>query len=128
MLILCLIPSSIPLHLLWQHAGSRERRDALPSSLLSGCEPTVCLRQEMLPLLALKRLQPWTSQLALVVKILPASARDTGDAGLIPGLGRFPGVGNGTLCQYFCLGNFMGRGALWATVHGVGKSWTQPSD
>ena len=46
-------------------------------------------------------------QLALVVKNLPASARDTG---LIPGLRRCPGVGNGTLLQYSCLGNSMGRG------------------
>ena len=30
-----------------------------------------------------------------VVKNLPANARDTGDAGLIPGLGRSPGEGNG---------------------------------
>ena len=99
----------------------------LPSRLLGGCGPTVRLRQEMVPLLTPKRLQAWTSQVALVVKILPASARDTGDAGSIPGSGRFPGVGNGTLLQYSCLGNFMGRGALWATVHGVGKSWTQLS-
>ena len=57
----------------------------LPSRLLGGCEPTVRLRQEMVPLLTPKRLQAWTSQVALVVKILPASARDTGDAGSIPG-------------------------------------------
>ena len=31
-----------------------------------------------------------------VVKNLPANAGDTGDAGLIPGLERSPGVGNGT--------------------------------
>jgi len=30
-----------------------------------------------------------------VVKDLPANAGDAGDMGLIPGLGRFPGVGNG---------------------------------
>ena len=27
-----------------------------------------------------------------------------------------------------CLGNLMARGAWWATVHGVTKSWTQLSD
>jgi len=32
---------------------------------------------------------------ALVVKNRPLSAGDTGDAGLIPGLGRSPGKGNG---------------------------------
>ena len=31
-----------------------------------------------------------------MVKNLPANAGDTGDAGLIPGLERSPGVGNGT--------------------------------
>ena len=35
------------------------------------------------------------SQLALVVKNLPASAGDTRDMGSIPELGRSPGIGNG---------------------------------
>ena len=35
-----------------------------------------------------------------VVKILPANARDTRDAGLISGLGKSPGEGNGNLLQY----------------------------
>ena len=51
-----------------------------------------------------------------VVKNLSAKARD---AGLIPGLGRSPGEGNGNLLQYSCLGNPMDRGAWQATVHGV---------
>ena len=45
-------------------------------------------------------------QVALVVKNLPANAGDAGDAGdvgLIPGLGRSPGGGHGTLPQYSCL-------------------------
>ena len=50
----------------------------------------------------------------------PASA---GDLGSIPGLGRFPGVGNGNPLQDSCLGNFMDRGAWWAIVYGVTKSW-----
>ena len=33
--------------------------------------------------------------MALAVKNLPASAGDIRDAGLIPGLGRFSGEGNG---------------------------------
>ena len=40
----------------------------------------------------------------------------TGDMGLIPGLGIFPGGGNGNPLQYPCLENPMDRGALWATV------------
>ena len=40
---------------------------------------------------------------------------------LIPGLGRFPGEGNDNPFLYYCLENFMDRGAWWATVHGVSK-------
>ena len=46
-----------------------------------------------------------------VVKNLPANAGDVGDAGLIPGLGRFPGEGNGYPLPYYCLENPMDRGA-----------------
>ena len=46
----------------------------------------------------------------------------------IPGLGRSPGEGNGNPLQYSCLENPMDRGAWWATVHGVAKSWTWLSD
>ena len=53
-----------------------------------------------------------------------ANAGDTEDAGLIPGSGRSPGVGNGNPLQYSCLENSMDRGAWWATVHGAAKSWT----
>ena len=48
-----------------------------------------------------------------------------GDTGLIPGLGRPPGEGNGNLLQYCCLENPMDGGAWWATVCGVTKSWMQ---
>ena len=34
----------------------------------------------------------------------PASTRDVRDMGLIPGLGRPPGEGNGNPSQYSCLG------------------------
>ena len=42
--------------------------------------------------------------------------------GLILGLGKSPGEGNGNSLQYSCLENSMDRGAWWATVHGVTKS------
>ena len=58
-----------------------------------------------------------------VVKNPPASKGATGDAGLIPGLGRFPGGGNGNPLWYSCLENPMDRGAWWATVHRVLKNW-----
>ena len=57
-----------------------------------------------------------------VVKNPPDNARDVGS---IAGLGRSLGKGNGNPLQYSCLGNPMDRGAWWATVHGVTKSWTQ---
>ena len=50
------------------------------------------------------------------------SACNEGDPGLISGLGRFSGEGNGNSLQYSCLGNPMDRGAWWSTVHGVTKS------
>ena len=64
------------------------------------------------------------SQVALVVKNLPANAGDIRDMGLIPGSGRSPGRGNGNPLQCSCLENPMDTGAWWATVHKVAKSWT----
>ena len=46
------------------------------------------------------------------------SACNAGNLGLIPGLGRSPGEGNGNPFQYSCLGNSMDRGAWRATVQG----------
>jgi len=43
-----------------------------------------------------------------VVKNLPANA---GNVGLIPGLGKSPGEGNGNIFYYSCLRNPMDRGA-----------------
>ena len=48
--------------------------------------------------------------------------------GLIPGLGRSPGEGNGSPLQYPCLENLMDRGAWWAAVNGVTKSRAQLSN
>ena len=67
---------------------------------------------------------PWASQVVLVVKNLPADARDLKDAGSIPGSGRTPGGGHGNPLKYSCLETLMERGAWWATVHGVIKSQT----
>ena len=59
-----------------------------------------------------------------LVKNLPADAGDPRGLGLIPGLGRSPGGGHGNPLQYSCLENSMDRGAWWAMVHRVTKSWT----
>ena len=60
-----------------------------------------------------------------VVKNPPASAVVVGS---VPGLGRSPGEVNGNPHQYSCLEDPMDRGAWWATVHGVTKSWTRLSN
>ena len=76
----------------------------------------------------------WTNSLfasgfsgAAMVKNQSTNAGDARDTGLIPGLGRSPGVGIGNLLQYSCLENSMDRKAWLATVHGVPKSWTRLS-
>ena len=56
------------------------------------------------------------------------SACSAGDPGLIPGLGRSLGEGNGSLLQYSCLENPVDRGAWQTTVHGIINSQTQLSD
>ena len=50
------------------------------------------------------------------------STCNAGDLGLIPGLGRSPGEGNGYPLQYSGLENPMDRGAWWDAVHGVSES------
>ena len=56
------------------------------------------------------------------VKNTSASA---GDAGLIPGWGRYPEEGNDNPLQYYGPENPMDRGAWQAIVHSVAKSWEQ---
>ena len=76
-------------------------------------------------LLLLPLLPTWSFPGGSVAKNLPVS---TGDVGSIPESGRPPGDGNCNPPQYSCLGNPMDRGAWWATVLGVAKSQTRPSD
>ena len=52
------------------------------------------------------------------------STCNAGDLGSIPGLGRYPGEGNGNPPQYSCLKNPMDRGAWGATVHGLTEADT----
>ena len=53
----------------------------------------------------------WASQVALVVKNLPAGAGGVRDSGSIPGSGRSPGRGHSNPFQCSCLDNPMdGRG------------------
>ena len=51
------------------------------------------------------------------------STSNAGDLGLIPGLGRYLGEGNGYPLKYSGLKNYMD-----CIVHEVAKSWTQMSE
>ena len=51
-------------------------------------------------------------------------ALSVGDLGLIPGLGRSPGKGNGYPHQYYCLENPVDSGVWQATVCGLSESDT----
>ena len=59
-----------------------------------------------------------------MVKNLPANAGNIRDAGLISGLGRSPGGGNGHPLHCSCLKNPVDRGTWQITVHWVAKNWT----
>ena len=65
---------------------------------------------------------------ALVAQMVKESASSVGDTGLMPGLGKSSGEGNGNPLQCTCQENSMDTGAWWATVHGVAKSQTLLSD
>ena len=67
----------------------------------------------------------WASQVALALKNPPSDAGNIEDISLKPGLGRSPEDGHGNPPQHSCLENPMNRGAWWATVHRVTKSWTR---
>ena len=56
------------------------------------------------------------------------SACNEGDPGLIPGPGNSHGIGNSNPLQFSCFENPKDREAWQATVSGVTKSHTQPSD
>ena len=62
------------------------------------------------------------SQVALVVKNLPANAGDVSDSGLIPGLGQSPGEVNVYPLQYSYLEKFTDREAWWVIDLEVAKS------
>ena len=57
------------------------------------------------------------------IKNLPAMQEMKADVGSTPGSRRSPGGGHSNPIQYSYLENPMDRGAWWATVHRVTKSW-----
>ena len=58
-----------------------------------------------------------------MAQLVKKSARNIGDLGSIPGLGRSPGEGKGYPLQYSGLENSMD-----GIIHGVAKSWTRLND
>ena len=65
------------------------------------------------------------SQVAQWVKNLPAMAEPQVTwIRSLPESEKSPGGGNDNPFQYSCLDNPKDKGAWWATVHGVTKSWT----
>ena len=66
----------------------------------------------------------WVSQMVLLIKNLPGRV-DVRDMVLIPGWGRSLGEGNDNPFQYSFLENPMDRGAWWATVYQVTRTWTR---
>ena len=81
--------------------------------------------EEVIKLNGLLRVDPWTSQVLLVVKNPPANAGDVRDVSLIPRSGRSLRGGHGNPLQFSCLENPIDRGAWPTTVHRVAKSQTQ---
>ena len=79
----------------------------------------------------------WVTKHSLTLKGFPggalvnnplAKSRDIRDMGLIPGLERSPGGGNGNPLQYSRPENSTDRGIWQSIVHGVVKSWSELSD
>ena len=58
--------------------------------------------------------------MAQMVKNLPTNA---GRVGSVSGLGISPGGRNNNPLQYYCMINFMDRGAWRPMVHGVSEGW-----
>ena len=67
----------------------------------------------------------WASQVALVVKNLPAKAGDLRHVSSIPRKRKFSREGYGNPLQFSCLENPLDRGVLQVTGNRVSKSQTQ---
>ena len=94
-----------------------QRENLYIQEILAVCQrssnfpPSVLFRAVQLSLSSF-RLPTWNSSRGTS----PAIAGDTGDTVSIPGLGKFPGVGNYNPLQYSSLENPIGQGGQWATV------------
>ena len=82
----------------------------------------IAIRVGQIERLGLTHMDYWGFPCDSVVKNLLDNSRDTGDASLIPGLGRSPGGENGNPLQHACLESLMDRGVWRATIHSVIKN------
>ena len=72
--------------------------------------------------------ESWSSLVSQTGKKSACNAKEAGDLGSIPELGRSPGERNGNPSSIHAWRILMDKGAWWATVHGVAKNWTRLSD
>ena len=117
--------------------GIKDENDRTPDKiwLLVRCDGASLVAQMVKSPSTIQEIQfsPWAGKIPWRKKWLPTSvfmgfpggsdskesACNAQDLSLIPGLGRFPGEGNG-----YCLENSMDRGVWRATVHGIAKGQT----
>ena len=59
-----------------------------------------------------------------VAQTVKECVHNSGDLGLIPGLGRSSAEENGNPLQYSCLESSMDRGTWWATVQRAAENQT----
>ena len=105
---------------------SVNRANPVPGALLAFCV-NQGISASFSPLLSFHGL--WTTRfLSIKGPQHKEYACNAGDLGAIPGLGKSSGEEHGNPLQYSCLENFMGRGAWWAPVHGIAKSWIRLSN
>ena len=137
-LVIAFLPKSKHLLISWLQSPSAVNLEPnkIKSVTVSTVSPSIC-HEVMQPdamiwvlwVLSFKpafSLSSFTFGTSLLAEMVKGSAYNVGDLGLIPGLGRSPGEGNGNPLQYSCLENPMDGGAWWATVHGsqrVGHDW-----
>ena len=88
----------------------------MPDKLERNCCDSKVLLQWISPFLLHLGIPRWLSG--------KESACNAGDAGSTPGSGRSPGGEHGSPLQYSCLENLVDRGAWWAIVYRVTRSWT----
>ena len=88
---------------------------------LMGCRLGVAHSQTQLKHLSSSMSVLGASQVALLVKNLPASAGEIRDVSSIPGSRRSRGGGDGNPLQYSCLENPMDRGDWQVTAHKIAE-------